>query len=80
MSEAQAKKNSKFPVLYTVDNVEPWTVLDKLSNPQQGYRITFTFEPGFTSYVEVTRVNYNPDFVRAAIETEIMRNVQILSL
>jgi len=80
MAKNSDSEPTVFPVQYTIDNIEPWTMLDKLGNPAAGYRVTFSFAPGITTYVEVARSQYNKDSVQAAIEAEIMRHMGVLSL
>lgn len=53
---------------------ERWTFLDELSNPVDGYRITFRLKDGTVDFVHIAEAMYNPEVVGAAIGEKVIRH------
>jgi len=80
MPKAVEVSSSTFPVKYVVENVEPWTKLDKRGNPTPAFRVTFTFEGGISDFVDVAEKVYGAESVKAAIEDRITKHLSVLTL
>jgi hypothetical protein len=69
-----------FPIRYEVVMIEPWTFLNERGNPVAGFRVTFTYEGGFTDWVDIPEKTYNAVSVKQAIEARITKHIEVLTL
>ncbi len=64
---------------YTITHTEPWTYLNELRNPVQGFRVTFTFtslNETHTAYVP----SLTPDVVKREIERQAKDREGLMAL
>ncbi len=64
---------------YSVTHTEPWTYLNELRNPVQGFRVTFNILPVnevHTAYVPTL----DAPVVKAAIETQVKQREALMAL
>jgi hypothetical protein len=72
--------STPFPIAYQIVQVETWTILDARGNPKPGYKVTFTFEGGFTDTIDIAEKDYYAENVKVAIEARITRHAGVLAL
>jgi len=80
MAKETAAPAVAFPIKYVVENIEPWTMLDKRGNPTPAFRVTFTFEGGISDFVDIPEKVYQPEAVKSAIEDRITLHLGVLTL
>lgn len=80
MAEPKGKAEAKFPIGYTVDEIEPWTMLNARGNPIPGFRVSFSFGPGVSDFVLISEKQYNAESVKLAIEERITTHAGVLTL
>jgi len=80
MAKATSESATPFPVKYVVENVEPWTMLDKRGNPTPAFRVTYTFEGGISDFVDIPEKVYGAESVKTAIEDRITLHISVLTL
>lgn len=56
---------------YTITKADRWTYLDELSNPVDGYRITFVYDDGMVDFVYVPERQYTPEQVHNLIQEKL---------
>ena len=64
---------------YTIDERERTTFLDKRGRLTDGYRIWYTMEDQRVDYVEIAKAQYNAANVKAAIEADIAKHVELMA-
>ena len=64
---------------YTIDERERTTFLDKRGRLTDGYRVWYTMEDQRVDYVEIAKAQYNAANVKAAIEADIAKHVELMA-
>ena len=64
---------------YTIIKAQRWTFLDELSNPVDGYRVSFVMPNGMVDYVYVSEREYSKDTVIALIKEKVAKHKEVLA-
>lgn len=63
---------------YTIGKRIRTDFLDETGHAVDGYRVWYKMEDGTVDYIEIEKVQYNAENVRAMIEAEIEEHVKLL--